>query len=65
MNKYSGTTWSDQGSGDVWFTGGSFSFHPNVEWFLSGTNTHENYLLRNVYQYKDCPVAAHIALVTA
>jgi hypothetical protein len=65
MNKYSGATWSDQGSGDLWFTGGSFSFQPNVEWYLSGTNTHENYIMHNVYQYLHCPVEAHITLVSA
>lgn len=65
MNKYSGQTRSDQLSGDVWFTGGSISFQDNVEWFISGTNTHENYVMRDAYQYLHCPVEAHIMLVSA
>ena len=64
MNKYSGASRSEQLSGDVWFTGGSFSFQDNVEWFLAGTNTHDNFIMRDVYQYLHCPVEAHISIVS-
>lgn len=66
MNRYNGAYHTSQLSGDIWLAGrGSFSFQDNVEWFLAGDNTHDNYLLHNVYQYKDCPVEAHIMLVSA
>lgn len=66
MNRYNGNARTDQLSGDIWFAGrGSFSFQDNVEWFLSGDNTHDNYLLHNVYLYKDCPVEAHIIIASA
>lgn len=64
-NKFTGDKWNTQLSGDIWATGGGFSFQDNVEWFLSGTNIHENYLLRDAYQYRNCPVEAHITLITA
>ena len=65
MNKYNGVCRTCQASGDIWFTSGAFSFQNNVEWFLSSTNTHDNFLLRDAYQYINCPVEAHIILVTA
>lgn len=64
MNKYNAASRSEQLSGDIWFTGGNFSFQDNVEWFISGTNAHDNYIMRNAYQYLTCPVEAHIALVS-
>lgn len=65
MNKYNGSARTEQLSGDIWFTDGSFSFQNNVEWFLASTNTHDNFLLRDVYQYINCPVEAHITLTTS
>lgn len=65
MNKFSGATYTIEQPGSVFFTDGSFSFYDDVEWFLSGTNTHDNYLLRQVWDYRNCPVEAHLTVVTA
>ena len=65
MNRYNGTARTEHLSGDIWFTDGSFAFQDGVEWFLAATNTHDNFLLRNAYQYINCPVEAHITLVSA
>lgn len=66
MNKVTGAARTEQLSGDIWFTGaGGFSFQDGVEWFMAGESIHDNYLLHDVWQYRDCPLEAHVQLTTA
>jgi hypothetical protein len=64
-NKYSGQTYTIDQPDAVYFTDGAFAFNDSVEWFLSGTNIHDNYILGNVWDYRNCPVEAHITFVTS
>lgn len=63
-NKFSAVSRTIEQSGDTWFTDGSFSFQDNVEWFISSQNTHDNVLLGQVWDYRNCPVEAHLTFVT-
>ena len=64
-NKYSGTAYTIEQPDAVYFTDGAFSFNDSVEWFLSGTNIHDNYILGHVWDYRNCPVEAHLTFVTS
>jgi hypothetical protein len=64
MNKYTATAYQTTMCGDLWFTDGSFSMNDSVEWFLSGQNTHDNYIIGNLWEYRNCPVTAHITMIS-